>query len=51
MFTKVSVAQTAISLNQDVYKALAALDVSKADAATKYYVERQLLEFQLGRCE
>ena len=48
MFTKVSVAQTAISLNQDVYKAMAALDVSKADPATKYYVERQLLEFKLA---
>jgi len=48
MFTKVSVAQTAISLNRDVYNALAALDVSKADAATKYYVERQLLEFRLA---
>src|SRR4051812_42711617 len=48
MFTKVSGAQTAISLNQDVFKAMAALDVSKADAATKYYVERQLLEFKLA---
>ena len=44
MFTKVSAAQTAISLNRDVYNALATLDLSKADAATKYYVERQLLE-------
>src|SRR5215470_12039979 len=46
MFTKVSAAQTAIALNHDVYNALAALDLSKADPATKYYVERQLLEFK-----
>jgi thimet oligopeptidase len=48
MTTKVSSAATALSLNRDVYKALAALDVSKADAATKYYVQRQLLEFHLA---
>jgi len=48
MTTKVSSAQTALSLNQDVYHALAALDVSKADPATKYYVQRQLLEFRLS---
>src|ERR1700691_5025312 len=45
MLTKVSAAQTAIALNHDVYNALAGLDLSKADAATKYYVQRQLLEF------
>ena len=28
--------------------ALSSLDLSKADAATKYYVERQLLEFRLA---
>ena len=44
MTTKVSSAQTALSLNQDVYHALVSLDVSKADPATKYYVQRQLLE-------
>ncbi|HSS96525.1 MAG TPA: M3 family metallopeptidase, partial [Terriglobales bacterium] len=48
MYTKAVTAQTAISLNRDVYNAMAALDVSKADAATKYYVERQLLEFKLA---
>jgi thimet oligopeptidase len=48
MLTKVSSAQTAIALNHDVYNALAALDLSKADAATKYYVQRQLLEFRLA---
>ncbi len=40
--------QTAVSLNREVYKALAALDLSRADAATRYYVQRQLLEFRLA---
>jgi thimet oligopeptidase len=48
MTTKVSSAQTALSLNQDVYRALSNLDVSKADAPTRYYVQRQLLEFRLA---
>jgi thimet oligopeptidase len=48
MTRKVSAAQTALSLNRDVYKALAALDLSHADAPTQYYVKRQLLEFRLA---
>ena len=48
MLTKASAAQTAIALNHDVYNALAALDLSKADAATRYYIQRQLLEFRLA---
>ena len=48
MTTKVSSAQTALSLNRDVYQALSSLDVSKADAATRFYVQRQLLEFRLS---
>jgi Zn-dependent oligopeptidase len=48
MLTKASAAQTAISLNHDVYNALAALDLSQADAATRYYVNRQLLQFRLA---
>ena len=48
MLTKASAAQTALSLNHDVYNALAALDLSKADKATSYYVQRQLLEFRLA---
>ena len=48
MLTKASAAQTAIALNHDVYNALAGLDFSKSDAATKYYVQRQLLEFRLA---
>src|SRR5690348_4747628 len=48
MLTKASAAQTALSLNHDVYNALAGLDLSKADNATSYYVQRQLLEFRLA---
>ncbi len=48
MLTKATAVQTAISLNRDVYNALAALDLTKADSATQYYVKRQLLEFRLA---
>jgi len=48
MTRKASAAQTALSLNRDVYQALSALDLSKTDAATLYYVKRQLLEFRLA---
>jgi thimet oligopeptidase len=48
MLTKASAAQTAISLNHEIYSALASLDLSQADTATKYYVQRQLLEFRLS---
>ena len=48
MTTKAGDAQTALSLNQDVYKALASLDMSHADAASQHYVQRQLLEFRLA---
>src|SRR5580704_15454872 len=48
MLTKASAAQTAIALNHDVYNALATLDLSKSDPATRYYVQRQLLEFRLA---
>lgn len=48
MLTKAGAAQLAIALNRDVYAALAALDLSKADSATRYYVQRQLLQFRLA---
>ncbi len=48
MVRKASAVQTALSLNRDVYHALASLDVSNADPATQYYVKRQLLEFRLA---
>jgi thimet oligopeptidase len=48
MTRKVSVAQTALSLNRGVYQALEAVPVSHADPATQYYLRRQLLEFRLA---
>ncbi len=45
---KVSAAQTDLSLNRGVYDALAAVDLSGADAATKFYVGRQLFLFRLA---
>jgi len=48
MTTKISGAQTELSLNQNVYQALASVDVSKVDPATRYYVQRLLLEFRLA---
>jgi thimet oligopeptidase len=44
----VSSAATDLSLNQAVYKALAAVPLPANDAATKHYVERALLEYRLG---
>jgi thimet oligopeptidase len=38
----------ALSLNREVYQALAALDASHEDAATQYYVERALLGYRLS---
>ena len=40
--------QTALALNQAVYEALKATDVATADAATKHFVDRLLLEYRLG---
>jgi thimet oligopeptidase len=40
--------QAALGLNQEAYKALAAVDMSSADAATKHYMDRTLLEYRLG---
>ena len=48
MTRKVSAAQTALALNHDVYRGLAAIPLTHADAATQYYVRRQLLEFRLA---
>ena len=48
MLQKATAFQTAVSLNHDVYNALAALDLSNSDAGTRYYVQRQLLEFRLA---
>jgi thimet oligopeptidase len=48
MNTKATNLRTALSLNRSVYQALSSLDVSKADPATRYYDQRQLLEFRLA---
>lgn len=48
MLAKASAAQSSLSLNRDVYNALASLDVSQADPGTRYYVQRTLLEFRLA---
>jgi len=48
MTSKVGEAASSLALNQGVYNALAAIDLSGADSATKYYVQRQLLEFRLA---
>jgi thimet oligopeptidase len=46
MTRKASAAATALSLNRQVYQALGSLDLAKADAATRHFVERQLLQFR-----
>jgi thimet oligopeptidase len=48
MTAKVSKAQTGLLLNRQVYEAMAALDISQVDPATRHYVTRQLLEFRLA---
>jgi len=48
MTVKAGAAYTALSLNRAVYQALAALDLSSADPATRHYVERQLLQYRLA---
>ena len=45
---KAQEAASALSLNQDVYRALAAVDISAADPATRHYMERALLEYRLA---
>jgi thimet oligopeptidase len=44
----VAAANTELSLNPDVYRALAAVDSKSADPATQHYIERSLLEFRLS---
>jgi thimet oligopeptidase len=48
MVRKASAVQTDLSLNVQVYHALAALHLAGVDPATRYYVQRQLLEFKLA---
>src|SRR5215472_1163979 len=48
LVAKVSSVQTELSLNQAVYKALAAVPIPANDPATKHYIERPLLEYRLA---
>jgi thimet oligopeptidase len=48
MTAKVSAAGTELSLNQAVYKALAAIPLPANDPATRHYLERTLLEYRLA---
>jgi thimet oligopeptidase len=48
MVQKISVAATQLSLNPQVYHALAAVDVSTADPATRHYMERTLLQYRIA---
>ena len=45
---QVSAEGVALSLNQDVYRALEAVDASAEDEATQYYLERTLLGYRLA---
>jgi thimet oligopeptidase len=45
---KVSKWETELSLNRKVYDALVALDLSKTDPATRFYVEKELRDFRMG---
>ena len=44
----VAEAATALSLNQEVYRALAAVDMATADPATAHYVSQTLLNYRLA---
>ena len=45
---EVSAESVALSLNQEVYRALEAVDARGEDAATRYYLERTLLGYRLS---
>jgi Zn-dependent oligopeptidase len=45
---KVAEAATALSLNRDVYQALAAIDMTNADPATAHYMNQTLLNYRLA---
>jgi len=48
MTRQASAFRTAMSLDPGIYRALTALDIASADAATRHYVTRQLLQFRLA---
>jgi thimet oligopeptidase len=45
---RVAMAGSALSLNRQVYEALAAIGIDKASPATRHYVERTLLSYRLA---
>jgi thimet oligopeptidase len=45
---RVAQSASALSLNRDVYEALAAIDLGNTSTATKHYVERTLLSYRLA---
>jgi thimet oligopeptidase len=48
LLQKISQAGVELSLNREVYQALAEIDPGEADAATKHYLERTLLQYRLA---
>jgi thimet oligopeptidase len=48
LLQKISQAGVELSLNRDVYRALAAIDTTGADAATRHYLDRTLLQYRLA---
>jgi len=48
LVAKISSASTDLSLNTEVYRALAAVPLPADDRATKHYLERTLLEYRLA---
>ncbi|HKO14135.1 MAG TPA: hypothetical protein VJV22_19360, partial [Acidobacteriaceae bacterium] len=48
LLQQISQVAVALSLNRDVYQALAAIDSSSADPATKHYLDRTLLQYRLA---
>jgi len=48
LLQKISQAGVELSLNRDVYQALAAIDASAANSATKHYLDRTLLQYRLA---
>jgi thimet oligopeptidase len=48
LLQKISQAGVELSLNRDVYQALDKIDASQADAATKHYLDRTLLQYRLA---
>ena len=48
LLQKIAQAGVDLSLNRDIYHALAQVDVSGADAATRHYLDRTLLQYRLA---